>query len=301
MNDILKTVTDEVYKEEQRHGNSEFPFGYYSENVFAFDLHCINWHWHDEIEIIYAEKGNIICYAGTEKFTLPQGCGLFLNGGVLHRYEATENISMPNIVFMPELLGAPFGRVFTKYVKPIIHSGLEYQIFQPDVKWQNEILRILKEIFLLQNANAPSEIRTVSGLLDLWTVLYNNLQGDSERVLPNKEIRHRTLLQLMLQYIHAHYGERISLNDISSAVYVSKNNALHIFKTGIRVSPFTYLIRYRLARAAELLSSTDKSVKRISDEVGFENPGYFCRKFKELYRFSPVKYRKYVAKTKAEG
>lgn len=291
-NKLLKTVTDEIYREEQRHGNSEFPFGYYSEDVYAFDLHCIDWHWHSEIEIVYAEKGNIICYVGTDKLILPQGCGLFVNSGILHRYEATESVYMPNIVFAPELLGNPVGTVFTKYIKPIIESGAEYMTFQPIVEWQNELLKILCKIFSVQNSDNSSELQTVKLLFDLWNVLYNNFQLENNATTQSKEIRHRTLLQLMMQFIHAHYNERITLSDIASSVYISKNSALQIFKESIRLSPIAYLINYRLKRAAELLSTTDKTVTAISDEVGFEDSGYFCRKFKELYNLSPVQYRK---------
>lgn len=288
----LKTVTDEIFRETQNHGSKEFPFGYYSEDVFAFDLHSIDWHWHNEIEMIYARKGNIICYIGTDKLILPQGCGLFVNSGVLHRYEATESVFMPNIVFSPALLGDPFGRVFIKYVKPITDFGIEYQVFHPFVEWQNEILKLLFELFSLQNSTDPSELQTVKLLLELWNVLYENLHIKNERATQSKEIRHRTLLQLMMQFIHAHSHERIALSDIASAVYVSKNSALQIFRNGIRLSPIAYLIRYRLTRAAELLSSTEKNVLEISDEVGFESVGYFCRKFKELYKLSPTQYRK---------
>lgn len=98
--DILrKTQKDECFLERIQHGEAEFPFRFYREDVWEFDFHRIDWHWHPEVEFVYVEKGEISCFIGTEQFILPQGCGLFVNGGVLHRYEAAESVSVPNIAF----------------------------------------------------------------------------------------------------------------------------------------------------------------------------------------------------------
>lgn len=102
---------------------------------------------------------------------------------------------------------------------------------------------------------------------------------------------HISQLQIMMQYIHTNYGDNIKLDDIAGAVYISKNSALQIFRKGINISPISYLIQYRLARAAELLLSTDKTVASIATETGFDNVGYFCRKFKEKYCISAKEYR----------
>ena len=67
-------MTDEQYMETMRHGCADFPFRYYEEDVWKFDLHRIDWHWHKEVEFVYAERGDVVCYIGADKFTLPQGC-----------------------------------------------------------------------------------------------------------------------------------------------------------------------------------------------------------------------------------
>lgn len=58
-------------------------------------------------------------------------------------------------------------------------------------------------------------------------------------------------LQIMMQYIHEHYAEEITLEMIAASVSISKSGALHIFQSGIHCSPVAYLIQYRLAQAAQ--------------------------------------------------
>lgn len=96
----------------------------------------------------------------------------------------------------------------------------------------------------------------------------------------------------MMQYIHEHYMEEITLEMIAESAAVSKSSALNLFRSGINMSPVSYLISYRLMQAAEMLGTTRKMVYSIAEEVGFSSSVYFCRKFRQYYHMSPNEYRK---------
>ncbi len=51
-----KISADETFRETVAHGSSEYPFNYYYEDIWVFELHTIDWHWHSEVEIILVEK-----------------------------------------------------------------------------------------------------------------------------------------------------------------------------------------------------------------------------------------------------
>ena len=289
--DILrKTQKDECFLERMRHGEAEFPFRFYREDVWEFDFHRIDWHWHPEVEFVYVEKGEISCFVGTEQFILPQGCGLFVNGGVLHRYEAAESVSVPNIVFSPELLGEKSGRIYRKFVDPIVESELTFILFYPSVDWQREILQRLLHIFHLQETDACTEMQTVASLLELWRELFLHTEAQREQKTGDKG--RRAQLQVMMQFIHANYNRQITLKDIADSVPISESGALQLFRQGIYLSPVAYLIQYRLKRAADLLADTNKTVAAIAYETGFADAGYFCRTFRKYYRQTAIQYRK---------
>lgn len=280
-------VTDESYLERRAHGGTDFAFRYYEEDVFAFAAHRIDWHWHREVEFVYAARGDIFCSVGGDLFVLKEGCGLFVNGGVLHRYEAKQSAYMPNILFLPMLLGEEYGRIYQKYIAPVLKEGAEYMILQNGVE-DNKILTLLLTVFEIQK-DGGDELDTVGALLSLWKELYNvlprtKLQGDKSLNFMR--------LRLMMEFIHKNFDQRITLQDIASAVYISKNAALQIFRETICISPVGYLIQYRLTRAASLLTSEETSVARIAERCGFESSGYFCRKFRAFYGLSPLEYRK---------
>ena len=47
-----RITTDETLLENVRHGSPAFPFQYYYEDIWDFDFHCVDWHWHPELESI---------------------------------------------------------------------------------------------------------------------------------------------------------------------------------------------------------------------------------------------------------
>ena len=58
-----KIITDETLRETISHGSEEYPFRYYYEDIWLFDLHCIDWHWHPEVEFVLVENwdGRFFC------------------------------------------------------------------------------------------------------------------------------------------------------------------------------------------------------------------------------------------------
>ena len=289
--DIYKTTTDETLRETIQHGNSSYPFAYYPENIWHFDFHRIDWHWHHELELLFVAEGTALCLVGNKKIELHKGCGIFINSGILHRFEAQCSTFTPNIVFSPTLLASEKSLIYEKYILPVINSSVSYQIFSPYTTWENDVLQLLSQIFALQKTEQDNELCTIQLLFQLWNILLKNLDLDSDSCGIHRLNHKQARLQAMMQYIHDHYMEEITLEMIAESASISKSGALNIFQSGIHISPVAYLIQYRLAQAAEQLYATQKSVSSIAEETGFTSSGYFCRKFRQHYHMSPNEYR----------
>lgn len=291
-NNYSRIRTDETLRETVCHGSDEYPFKYYNEDIWLFDFHCIDWHWHSEVEFVFIEKGTAEFLVGSSRYVLTEGTGIFINSQVIHRFEASESVIIPNIVFSPSLLSAKDSLIYCKYIQPLLDSSVECLIFSPEVPWQKEVLKNLLLVFDVQDTESIGEIKTVELLLKIWETVYENA-NISESIPAAKATAHtQAQLQIMMQYIHKNYSEHITLADIAQTVSVSKSSALNIFNKYLRISPVSYLINYRLKRAAKLLASTDGSIYSIASNTGFENVGYFCRSFKEFFGVTPSEYRK---------
>lgn len=284
--------TDETLREVANHGKAEFPFAYYYENIRDFDFHCIDWHWHAEVEFAFLEKGSAKFFIGGDRFIMSEKTGIFINSKVIHRFESEGDAILPNIVFSPALLSPENSLIYEKDVRPVLDSGMDYLILGKDVPWQNEVICGLTAVFDECEAKKPSEIAILRLLLKIWGIIGENTSTNALCRKQDTPARAQAQLQIMMQYIHSNYGSRITLDSIAESVMISKSSALSIFGKYLHTSPINYLVNYRLKQAAKLLCATENGLAVIAQQTGFESVGYFCRKFKGLFGLTPSEYRK---------
>ena len=233
-----KTViqTDESFRETSLHGNPRYPFAFYLEDIWDFDFHRMDWHWHPELEFLVVHEGTVHCSVGIRQFDLEQGYGLFINRSILHRFEADNHAIIPNIVFSPVFLAAEQTGIYQDFIHPLVNAAIPFQIFSPEVSWQKNILDNLDSVFELQKQPSSSRLLTISLLFHLWNTLFEHLQDISGTSVRRTEDMAQTKLQLMMQYIQDHFREPLSLDEIAASASVSKSRALQIFQDHIQVS-----------------------------------------------------------------
>lgn len=94
-----------------------------------------------------------------------------------------------------------------------------------------------------------------------------------------------------LEYINKHYLDKISAENLSMEVGLSKEKlqAGLQYRTSLTLHKYTQQIR--LEKAKLLLANTNHPVKAIADAAGFVNESHFCKVFKKMHSISPVQYR----------
>lgn len=71
---------------------------------------------------------------------------------------------------------------------------------------------------------------------------------------------------------------------------LSESSFYRAFLSAVGISPKSYIVQQRLAKAAFLLKSTKKTVQIISYEIGYYSEFQFSRDLKKHYKLSPIKY-----------
>lgn len=95
-----------------------------------------------------------------------------------------------------------------------------------------------------------------------------------------------------LRYIDASYTEDIRIPVLAAMENLSNSRYSVIFKRHTGMSPCAYIIDLRMKHACELLRTTDMSVKQIGILVGYDDPLFFSKLFKNKIGISPTEYRK---------
>lgn len=99
------------------------------------------------------------------------------------------------------------------------------------------------------------------------------------------------LVRKALAYIHAHYAEPLSRDDLANYVGVSNDYLTRGFRQEMGLTPVVYLNRYRISQAKVLLVSRDNSITKIAIDVGFSDSSYFSQVFRREVGVSPNAYR----------
>ncbi|GAA3400640.1 hypothetical protein GCM10020370_05690 [Paenibacillus hodogayensis] len=114
------------------------------------------------------------------------------------------------------------------------------------------------------------------------------------RQMPEKEAKGGSpdLVTQILRYIDEHYEESIAMEDLAELLDCSISYMSRVFKAQVGTSPIDYLIQIRMDRARERLASTEWSIQKIAQSVGYADVYYFSRLFKKQSGLSPIQFRK---------
>ena len=94
-----------------------------------------------------------------------------------------------------------------------------------------------------------------------------------------------------LSHINAYYYTDIKIPALARIEGLSTSRYNALFKELMGTSPCEYIIKTRLKFACELLSTTELSIKEIAVTVGYRDPHFFSRIFKEKLGLTPKEYR----------
>ena len=93
------------------------------------------------------------------------------------------------------------------------------------------------------------------------------------------------------QWLEEHFAKKFRFEDVAREHGMSIRNFMRRFQAATGDKPLHYLQRLRIETAKTLLSTTRKSIKTISYEVGYDDASFFARLFRQHTGLSPNQYR----------
>ena len=99
-------------------------------------------------------------------------------------------------------------------------------------------------------------------------------------------------IQQALSYLHEHYAQNISLNDVARHCSVSYNHLSFLFKKETGENIISYLNQLRVFEAARLILYDSLPVTTVSEKVGFNCYNHFFATFRSITGMAPSEFRK---------
>ena len=94
-----------------------------------------------------------------------------------------------------------------------------------------------------------------------------------------------------LAHLRTTSPRRTSVASLAAMVGLSTSRLGALFREHVGVSPMTYQSQLRMARARELLDSTELPVASVGAASGYDDPLYFSRQFTRTHGVAPSAYR----------
>jgi AraC-like DNA-binding protein len=122
------------------------------------------------------------------------------------------------------------------------------------------------------------------------------LSGALRRPLSHRPASARRIREVL----HDRLADDLTLDDVASAVSLSRTHVAHVFQDSFHVGPFEYLMKVRVARARELLASGWRPVD-VAHACGFCDQSHLNRWFSRAVGVTPGAYAAAVASRSGGG
>jgi YesN/AraC family two-component response regulator len=152
-------------------------------------------------------------------------------------------------------------------------------------KWM-KISSLLTDYISADALNRPLNVISILSQISTATDVYPiiNFQPEEEFSIPQK-------IEMINRYISCNLRNKISLEDVSSYVRMSRTYFCMFFKNHFNEGFAEYINRKRIEKACQMLAATNKDIESIVAECGFKTVPYFTRVFSKIKGTTPGKYR----------
>ena len=298
----------ESLQEIVEHENRDYPVGVYYVEPGEMFMEHVRWHWHNEMEVDLVREGEALYKIGDKSFHVREGQAVLINKNVMHSIDSAgeQKCVIMSLIFSPDFLFPQKDSSFANnYLKPVAESHFfRYRIFNPKERWDRSVISYLEDIFYANlQKEFGYELQTLSLLCQLWLLLLSKVSSEKAEIedieVPKSMTADEIRIKDAIVFIEQNYQEPITLADIADSIHVSKSECCRCFNRAVNMTPFEYLMHYRILKAADLIQRNQKDPMPISElaiTVGFNNTSYFNKRFREYFGCTPTQYRK-MAKT----
>ncbi|GIP41038.1 AraC family transcriptional regulator [Paenibacillus sp. J31TS4] len=281
-----------VYQDALSHANikrGQFPF-YISINTIQPSVPL---HHHDFVELSFVIEGSGTEIINGRKHPMKPGTVSFLLPHHIHEIYSDPGTPIKVFCCMFDISLLFGSSVDAELGSLLLKAGETLSSYVDLPPEQADTLRILCTQMLEEHRgdrvgkNSCIRAKLIEALL---LYLRANRNGESAESAPSGPESRRAIWAI-IQYVHTHYLDHMTLEDLSRRFGLSVPYLSRTFKEQVGQSFLAYLHALRIRRASSLLITTQMTVSEIATEVGFDSFRTFSRVFKELKGQTPSEYR----------
>jgi AraC-like DNA-binding protein len=234
-------------------------------------------HFHSVPAIGVVEKGSMNCYCRKSSHILPSGTVLLLNPGEVHAPGPAHSLEWSFRVFFFE------DEMFHARSTDLARNVLRFS--KPFVEDRRLAARLLWLHRKLETHGTSLDLE--SSMFEVFTRVAR--KHSCAPVQIRRSGHEQSKIRKVLDYMNAHLGRDITLNDLATVAQFSPYHLLRTFRRSVGLTPHAYLIQIRIEEGKRLLRMGN-SISDVSASTGFADQSHFTRNFKRIMGVTPGQY-----------
>ncbi len=143
-------------------------------------------------------------------------------------------------------------------------------------------------------ARDHTNIDEISRLLGFVTEIGRELAASVHKIRKGKPEPHQAVSEA-IRVMEEDIRRDWTLPELARRLKLDKSYLVRLFRAHTSAPPMQFLAKLRAERAALLLLRTRRDISAIGEQVGWNDPNYFARRFKAHFGISATKYRQQFA------
>lgn len=229
----------------------------------------------DKMALITSKEVSMISF---DKFLYPNEIVQKLKIAICNGDAKKINTETENLVSYMQAGRYHPEKIKQSYIK--IYSFLSNLLQEIDLRAYEQ----LANQYILKKMSEARSFHELEKLLYSSTSLILSTQGKKE------DISNYTIKRA-INYIREHYKEGITQEELARKLEITPEYLSTLFYREMNVNYSTFLKQFRISHAKRLLKGTEMKIYEIAESVGYSDPKYFIRVFKEVVGQSPKEYR----------
>lgn len=193
-----------------------------------------------------------------------------------HQYSASQND--PWTIYWIHFIGDNANILYKRY--------LELKIEPVFSAYDERRIETFDQIFkLLDNSFEERSLEVVN--IKLQEFLSNFLYADE--INPSDSESNK--ISESIAFMKKNIAQQFSVQELAQQQNLSVTHYSRMFRAKTGSSPNQYFSELKIQKSCQYLYFSDRSIKEICVELGFQDPYYFSRLFKKLMGVSPARYK----------
>ena len=245
-------------------------------------------HWHPAIELIYILNGNAKIMIEGRHYPVVSGEFIVIDSNLIHNFHYERESMMVVLHFSRNIMGN-FEPELDEYTFRCTKGTLRKEQLDTYLKIC-DLLKELPPLYVIQPIGYKVKSHAIA-----MEILFELLNSFCEKKNVMQKSEKNEILERLgeiTEYIEIHHAETISLEDISSYFYLSREYFSRFFKKNMGVTFTHYLNQVRLMHIYQEICNTQTGIMELAEKHGFTNYKLFNKMFHEIYGCTPREVRK---------